>query len=82
LFKPAADITFEFTSKESRPIVEAPQEKDNKELKRSYLFIEDEPVGGNVTILAAKRIEHTGIKLDLVGRIGKVMIFSHIHSNL
>lgn len=63
---------------EDHPQVEIPKEKGPEKL---YLFIGNQPVKGKVTIEPhhGKKIEHKGIKIELIGQIGNSYILHLYH---
>eukprot|EP01114_Cavostelium_apophysatum_P001728 TRINITY_DN11507_c0_g2_i1.p1 TRINITY_DN11507_c0_g2~~TRINITY_DN11507_c0_g2_i1.p1 ORF type:complete len:333 (-),score=75.57 TRINITY_DN11507_c0_g2_i1:49-1047(-) len=69
LFKPACTIDIDLKDKESKDKFELKREKGPTET--FYLFVSQDPVRGNVSIEIppGKTIEHTGIKIELIGQI-------------
>ncbi len=62
-----------FNNQESLPTVRIPSD-DDRGVEQLYLFSSDQPVGGTVEIIMpgnTKKIEHNGIKAELIGQIGK-----------
>jgi len=70
LFSPPCTIAIEFDDRETRNTVEL--HRENGKVDKLFLFVGPEPVKGNVKIQlnpSTKKIEHTGIKVELIGQI-------------
>ena len=64
-------MTMTWNDQESLPTVRVPSD-DDRRLEKLYLFGADQPVGGKVDIIMpanTKKIEHNGIKAELIGQI-------------
>jgi len=60
-----------WNDQDSLPTVRVPSD-DDRRIDKLYLFAADEPVGGRVDIIMpsnTKKIEHNGIKAELIGQI-------------
>ena len=70
LFQSPCTVDIKLTENEKRNQVDVFREKGRVE--RLFVFVGDDPVRGQVQIVptAGKKLEHKGIKIDLVGHIG------------
>ncbi|CAA6665340.1 unnamed protein product [Spirodela intermedia] len=68
-FKPPCNISVEFVDSKTRK--EVPMKKENGKTEMVPLFRSHENISGEVSIkpLSGKKIEHTGIKIELLGQI-------------
>lgn len=74
-FKPPCSIELTFADAETRSIIELQRENGTNE--KLFLFIGNEPVKGNIQIIVpdGKQLEHKGVKVELIGQIGKLDLF-------
>jgi vacuolar protein sorting-associated protein 26 len=72
LFKPPCQIDIELDDKDKRSTVDI--RRENGSVEKLFLFVGDEPVKGKVlvTVHPGKKIEHNGIKIELLGQIGNI----------
>ncbi|KAF2299429.1 hypothetical protein GH714_031922 [Hevea brasiliensis] len=70
-FKPACNISITFTDGKTRKQV--PMKKENGQTVMVPLFQSQENIAGKISIepLQGKRVEHNGIKVELLGQIGE-----------
>eukprot|EP00485_Elphidium_margaritaceum_P009084 CAMPEP_0202688286 /NCGR_PEP_ID=MMETSP1385-20130828/3811_1 /ASSEMBLY_ACC=CAM_ASM_000861 /TAXON_ID=933848 /ORGANISM="Elphidium margaritaceum" /LENGTH=314 /DNA_ID=CAMNT_0049343221 /DNA_START=1569 /DNA_END=2513 /DNA_ORIENTATION=- len=71
LFSSNPTITLTWNDEESLPTVRVPQD-DDRQVDKLVLFSSEQPVGGRVDVAMpanTKKIEHMGIKAELVGQI-------------
>mmetsp|Transcript_12926 Transcript_12926/g.17008 ORF Transcript_12926/g.17008 Transcript_12926/m.17008 type:complete len:298 (-) Transcript_12926:92-985(-) len=68
-FGPSAQITLNFDGVENRPR-KNPVPSD-KTQQPQFIFLGDEPVSGQVEVIVSpgKRLEHQGVKIELIGQI-------------
>lgn len=69
LFSSPCKIDIRLNDAETRTRVDIPRDKGTESL---FLFVGDDPVSGIVTVEPqnGKKIEHKGIKIELIGQIG------------
>jgi len=70
-FSSGVDINIKFSDEEKRKTIDIHADKGSQ---RAFVFTGDEPVKGTVMVKipAGKKIEHEGVKVELVGEIGVV----------
>lgn len=70
-FSTPVDIDIILADNEDRAMVDVKQEKGRRE--KTPLYMDGESVKGTVTVRPkdGKRLEHTGIKVQFVGTIGR-----------
>lgn len=50
-------------------------QRDKNQLQKLYVFVGDEPIKGKITVTPTnkgKKVEHKGMKIELIGQIGTV----------
>ncbi|CAL5367704.1 unnamed protein product [Camellia sinensis] len=69
-FKPACNISITFSDEKTRKKV--PMKKENGQTMMIPLFQSQENIAGKISIepVQGKRVEHNGIKIELLGQIG------------
>ncbi|KAJ0046065.1 hypothetical protein Pint_05140 [Pistacia integerrima] len=81
-FKPACNISITFTDGKTRKQV--PLKKENGQTVMVPLFQSQENISGKVSIepVQGKKVEHNGVKIELLGQIGELLFPGTVHCEM